>query len=211
MRGVLLVAGLLAMFAGEAAADPVCEHFRVNVTAGPNPQDGPILDGNTTYAIAGFAAGKKSFVVFEAQVSGEHELSFGGAAVHVAMVDEPARANPRAPDCMRSAATYELVAHERYEIELGAIPSGQRVLLHVKAPVEQDRVAQRCKVAGCGWGGLCAGVAAVRLCEPSTYSTASWHDRLSYAIRESRSLNTSGHSTLQRFFSAAPAPDLHET
>ncbi|MBA3503855.1 MAG: hypothetical protein M4D80_32280 [Myxococcota bacterium] len=197
-----------------AAADPICEDTRINVTAGPNPQDGPILDGNTTYAIAGFAPGKKSFVVFEAQVSGEHELSFGGAPVHVALVDEPPTATTKAPDCMRSASTYELVAGERYEVELGAIPSSHRVLLHVKAPIDEDKVAQRSKDAqrfiDAGWGSG-AGFAAVRFCEPSTYSTASWHDRLSYAIRESRSLNTSGHSMLQRRFSSAPAPALHET
>ena len=196
------------MFAGTAAADPVCEDPRVNVTAGPNPQDGPILDGNATYAIAGFAPGKKSFVVFEAQVTGEHELSFGGAPVHVALVDEPPTATTKAPDCMRSAATYELVAGERYEIELGPIPQSQRVLLHVKAPIDEEHVAQRFIDAGWGWG---AGFDAVRFCEPSTYSTASWQDRLSYAISESRSLNTSGHSVLQRRFSSAPAPDLHDT
>ena len=115
----------------------------MNVTAGPNPQDGPILDANATYAIAGFAPGKKSFVVFEAQVTGEHEVSFGGAPVHVALVGQQPTRQAKPADCMRTAATYDFVAGERYEIELGAIGSGQRVLLHVRAPEDEDHVAQR--------------------------------------------------------------------
>ena len=204
MRAVLVLALCYAV----PASAGVCEDTRLNVTAGPNPQDGPILDGNATYAIAGFAPGKKSFVVFEAQVTGEHELSFGGPPVHVAFVDQPPTSARKPPDCMRSAATFDLVAGERYEIELGAIPSGLRVLLHVKAPISEDHVAQRFIEAGWGSG---AGFDAVRFWLPSTYSTASEHVRLSYAISESRSLNTSGHSALQRFFSSAPAPLLHDT
>jgi hypothetical protein len=205
MRAVLVLA-LLCPAASAAAG--ICEDTRVNVTAGPNPQDGPILDANAMYAIAGFSHGKKSFVVFEAQVTGEHELSFGGAPVHVVLAGEPPTSARKPADCMRTAATYDFVAGERYEIELGAIGSGQRVLMHVKAPVEEEQVAQRFIDAGWGSG---PGFAAVRFWDPSTYSTASTHVRLSYAISESRSLNTSGHSTLQRFFSAAPAPLLHDT
>jgi hypothetical protein len=202
----LLVLALLCPAAPAVAG--VCEDTRVNVTAGPNPQDGPILDANATYAIAGFAPGKKSFVVFEAQVTGEHEVSFGGAPVHVALVGQQPTRQAKPADCMRTAATYDFVAGERYEIELGAIGSGQRVLLHVRAPEDEDHVAQRFIDAGWGSG---AGFDAVRFWLPSTYSTASEQVRLSYAISESRSLNTSGHSRLQRFFSSAPAPLLHAT
>jgi len=107
---------------------------------------------------------------------------------------------------MHTVATYELVAGERYEIELAPIPAGHALLLRLDAPVEEEHVAYRLIDAGCG---ATPGFAAVRFWEPSTYSTASGHDRLSNAISESRSLNTSGHSIVQRRLSSAPAPGLH--
>jgi hypothetical protein len=63
---------------GDGDLDAICDDPRVAVTAGPNPQDGPILDANTTYAVAGFAPNKRSYVVFEAQLTGEYSLYLAG-------------------------------------------------------------------------------------------------------------------------------------
>jgi hypothetical protein len=186
----------------------------VEITAGPNPQDGPWLDANTTYAIAGFAAGKKNYLVYEATASGEFTLYVGGAYASVRFMDkQPKTERPATERCMRTVQTFELVQGERYEIELGPIPPNQRLTLFLRSPPDEDRVAYRLPYrlieAGVAVG---AGLfAAVRFCVPSTYSTASPHARLSYAISESRSENTSGHSSRQRRSSSAPAPDLHET
>ena len=149
MRAVLLIA--LASLAapaqagercGRADLDAICDDPRVEVTAGPNPQDGPVLESNTTYTVAGFAAGKRSYVVIEAQATGEYALYVGGPPVTAKICDERATCSSDAPrSCMHSVATYDLLAGERYEIELAAIPAGQRVLVHVKAPADEDRVA----------------------------------------------------------------------
>ena len=127
---------------GSGDLDVICDDTRIDVTAGPNPQDGPILDANTTYSVAGFAPGKRSYVVFEPQTSGEYSFYLGGPPVSSRFCDEYATCSGAAPkgSCMRTAATYELLAGERYEIELGAIPPGQRVLLHLKAPADEDRI-----------------------------------------------------------------------
>jgi hypothetical protein len=141
---------MIMLVALVVALSSICEDARVDVTAGPNPQDAPILDAGTTYAVAGFAANKRSFLVFEAQVSGTHELSFGGPPIPAAVREVPPTATKKPVSCMRSTATYEFVAGERYEIELGAIPPGLRVLFHVKAPVEGDRIALTLDRGGLG-------------------------------------------------------------
>lgn len=127
---------------GNGDLEAICEGARVSVTAGPNPQDGPILDADGTYAVAGFAANKRSYVVFEVHISGEYALYAGGPPVSVKLIDElPTCASAARASCMRTVATYELLAGERYTIELGPIPPNQRVLLHLDAPADEVHIA----------------------------------------------------------------------
>ena len=119
-----------------------CEEARVPITAGPNPLDAPVLDANTTYAVAGFAPAKRSYLVYEAQATGEYEVYVGGPVVTVRVGDEHPTSTATTKDCMHTVSTYVLEEGERYEIELGAIPSGQRVLFRIAAE-EEEHVASR--------------------------------------------------------------------
>lgn len=116
---------------GAGDLDQICEAARVAVTVGPNPLDAPVLDANTTYAVAGFAANKRGYLVLETQDSGTYTLYIGGPPATARICDEPPTCTSGAGHCMHSSVTYVLAANERYEIELGPIPSGQRVLVHV--------------------------------------------------------------------------------
>lgn len=135
MRAAALLLGLLSSTAqaGDRCAAPT------EVTAVANPQDGRVIRGNTTYAVAGIAPGKKSYLVFEPSATGEHTLALGGPSVGVRIIDEPPTQIRSSKDCMHTTATYVLVAGERYVIELGASP--HKVLLRLEAPVEDDQVA----------------------------------------------------------------------
>ena len=124
-------------------AEAMCKAPQVALTAGPTPVDAPAIHANTTYAVAGFAAGKRSYLTYEASVTGEFTLYLGGPPVSAKIKDEHPACNSAATSCMRTATTYVLVAGERYEIELSAVPPGQRVLVRLEAPVEEDRVALR--------------------------------------------------------------------
>jgi hypothetical protein len=133
-----MLALLVALACGAADPGSLCDGTRLEVTAGPNPQDGPILDANVTYAVSGFAPGKKSYVVFEAQTTGAFEI-YGSTAAKVC--DQRPTCAAETKSCMRSVAAFVFQAGERYEIELPAIAPGQRVLIHVRAPDEEDQVA----------------------------------------------------------------------
>ena len=137
MRAAALLLGFLitAAHADDRCAAPT------EITAVANPQDGRVIHASTTYAVAGYASGKKSYLVFEAAATGEHTLALGGASVGVRIIDEPPTQIRAAKDCMHTLATNVLVAGERYAIELGALPAAQKVLLRIDAPVEEDHVA----------------------------------------------------------------------
>ena len=124
-------------------AEAICRDPQVTLTAGPTPTDAATIHANTTYAVAGFAAGKRGYLTYEAKATGEFTLYLGGPPVTAKIKDEHPACNSAATACMRTATTYVLVAGERYEIELGAIAPGQRVLVRLEAPVEEDRVALR--------------------------------------------------------------------
>src|SRR5690349_8891239 len=126
MRALLLIALLF------------CEEARVPITAGPNPLDAPVLDANVTYAVAGFAPGKRGYLAFEPQTTGEYEIYLGGPAVTVRVGDEHPTTTATVKDCMHTVSTYVLEEGERYEIELGAIAPGQRVLFRAAAPEEEE-------------------------------------------------------------------------
>jgi hypothetical protein len=208
---VTIIVGARATTAGEVCGtgDPeaICAAPRVELAGARTPQDGPIIGANTTYAVAGAVPGQPSYLVYHPQVTAEYTLYVGGPPVTAGVCNElPTCAGPAPTSCMRMVATYVLVGGERYEIELGPIGAGKRVAVHLSVPEDEELLAVRDqRVIDAG-----TGVSAVRFDDPSTYSTASVHDRLSYAISESRSLNTSGHSRSQRRLSSAPAPDLHE-
>ena len=102
-----------------------------------------MLDANVTYAVAGFASAKRSYLVFEPQATGEYELYLGGPPVTVRLGEEHPTSTASTKDCMHTVETYVLEEGERYEIELGAVPSGARVLLRITAPEEEEHVASR--------------------------------------------------------------------
>ena len=120
-----------------------CEETRVPITAGPNPLDAPVLDANTSYAVAGFAPGRRGYLVFEPQATGEYEIYLGGPSVTIRVGNEHPTSSTSATDCMNTVSTYVLEEGERYEIELGAIPSNMRVLFRIEAPEEEEHVASR--------------------------------------------------------------------
>jgi len=131
MRALLLVALLF------------CEETRVSITAGPNPLDAPVLDANTTYVVAPFAPGRRNYLAFDAQSTGEYSLYLGGHPVAVRVGDEHPANTTTTKDCMHTVSTYIFEEGERYEIELGAIPAGARVLFRIGAPEEEEHVASR--------------------------------------------------------------------
>ena len=131
MRALLLVALLF------------CEEARVSITAGPNPLDAPVLDANTTYVVAGFAPGRRNYLMFDAQSTGEYEVYLGGQPVSVRVGEELPTSKATTKDCMHTVTTYIFEEGERYEIELGAIPAGARVLFRIAAPEEEEHVASR--------------------------------------------------------------------
>jgi len=131
MRALLLVALLF------------CEETRVPITAGPNPLDAPVLDANTTYAVAGFAPARRGYLVFEPQATGEYEIYLGGPPVPVRVGDEHPTSTANSNECWHTVSTYVFEEGERYELELGAIPSGARVLIRIAAPEEEEHVASR--------------------------------------------------------------------
>jgi len=61
-----------------AAEDKRCSGEAVSGAS--NPLDAPALHTSTTYAINGTAAGKRSYVVFQPQVTGEYQLYLVGRA-----------------------------------------------------------------------------------------------------------------------------------
>lgn len=124
--------------AGDLSA--ICAADRVELPAARNPLDAPAIDANTTYAVAGAAARERGYLAFEARVTGEHALYAAGAPVRIA--GEPPTCTSTAPaeSCMRSVASYELVAGTRYVIELDPTAAGERVLVHVHAPAGEEHV-----------------------------------------------------------------------
>jgi hypothetical protein len=137
-------AGAAGETCGQGDLDAMCAESTVALTAGPNPLDAPLLDSSVTYEVAGYASGKRSYLVFEPAASGEYAIYLGGAPVAMQVCEElPTCTSPVPETCMRTVAVYALTAGQRYEIELGAIAANHRVRLRIEPPEDEPRVASR--------------------------------------------------------------------
>ena len=118
---------------GEVAS--VCDAVPQPITSANDEASAPLVDAGVTYAISAPGTGERSFVVFVAETTGTHTLYFGGQV--------PLRVCDLEPTCaaeidhcasFHRAAQFEMVAGERYEIELGPIAPAHPAMLHVLAP-----------------------------------------------------------------------------
>src|SRR5204863_2851769 len=103
---------------GKAKLGEICEEAEVELAAGANPLDAPVIDSSVTYLVAGPAAGKHGYLVVEPTVTGDYSVYLGGPAVAMQIRDEHPVCSGPAGGCMRVVTTYALTAGKRYEIEL---------------------------------------------------------------------------------------------
>lgn len=120
---------------GAGDVDAICADTPIPLTAGADVASAPRIVAGVSYAIAGPGPGERGDVLFRATVTGTHTLYVGGPAVPLVFCDEIATCTSTAPGtCLRSIATYELVAGEHYEIEVGPLAAAARLRLRIDAP-----------------------------------------------------------------------------